>query len=78
MSSRQMEEMMEREADKNLAAQLGISFEDLQELEYDIDAHESNDGVLYGYNVTFHDGCDPEILAQIPGADKGWVRIGTF
>jgi hypothetical protein len=77
MSSRLLEERQEREQAEAVAAALGISPSDLQELDWTIEPHESDDGVLYGYNIYFGQGSDPEILARIQGLTDGrWVRIG--
>jgi hypothetical protein len=77
MSSPLLEERQEREQAEAVAAALGIAPSDLQELDWTIESHESEDGVLYGYNVYFGEGSDPEILAGIQGLTDGrWVRIG--
>ena len=62
-----------------MAAALAISASDLEGLDWTIEPHASDDGVLYGYNVYFGEGCDPEILARIEGLTDGrWVRIGPI
>jgi hypothetical protein len=77
MSSRQLEELQEQRQAEAVAAALGISVDDLDKLEWELLPHESKDGLLYGYNVEFGDGSDPEVLARIPGLVHGsWVRIG--
>ncbi len=53
MSNRQLEEMQEKLANQKLASELGISYDDLLELEWDIDTNESDDGLIYEYIVTF-------------------------
>ncbi len=44
MSNIQLEEMQDEYFNKQLASYIGISFEDLCELEWDIDTNESNNG----------------------------------
>lgn len=53
MSNRQLEEMQEKLANQKLASVLGISYDELRELEWDIDTNESDDGLIYKYIVTF-------------------------
>lgn len=77
MSSRQMEELQDQRYAAAVAEALGISVDDLNETEWEAVPHESDDGVLYGYNVEFSEGSDPDVLARIPGlVDGSWVRIG--
>ncbi|WAC22925.1 hypothetical protein [Blastomonas sp. SL216] len=77
MSSRQLDEIQEQKQAEAVAAALAISVDDLNALEWDLSAHESDDGLLYGYNVEFGEGSDPKVLARIPGLVNGsWVRIG--
>ena len=59
MSSDRMAEQRERELAVAVAGELGISVDELDELEWEIHPHESNDGALYGYNVEFGEGSDP-------------------
>jgi hypothetical protein len=77
MNSSALEERQEHEHAIAVAAALGISLADLQELDWTLEPHESDDGVLYGYNVYFGEDSDPETLSQIKGLNGGrWVRIG--
>lgn len=69
MSSRQLDEMMEEKADRNLASHLGISYEELGELSWTIDTNESKDGLIYEYIVTFDESSPAEILEKISGID---------
>jgi hypothetical protein len=74
-----MEERHERQQAEAIAAALGISTQDLAELNYSIQEHTSDDGTPYGLNIYFSDDCDPEILKQIGGLTDGrWVRIGPI
>jgi hypothetical protein len=77
MSSRLLEEQQEREQAKAVATALGISPSDLEGLDWTIEPHASEDGVLYGYNVYFGESSDRKILDRIKGLTDGrWVRIG--
>lgn len=77
MSSRQLEEIQGRELAEAVAAAIGISVDDLDQTEWELSSHESDDGILYGYNVEFGQGSDPDVLDCIPGLVNGtWVRIG--
>jgi len=79
MSSRQLEEQMERDEDEAVADHLGITVDELGELDHSLEPHESDDGLLYGYNVYFGDNANPEILAKVLHAtDQRWVRIGLI
>lgn len=79
MSNRQLEDRYEQEQAKAVAAALGISADDLDQLEWRLEPHESSEGLLYGHNVYFDEGSDPEVLKRIRGAsDQGWIRIGPL
>ena len=77
LSNRQLEEQREREITEALAQALGLSAQDLDQLDYTVDPQTGSDGTLHGYNIYFGDGADPEILGRIRGLVNGrWVRIG--
>ena len=77
MSNAQLEERQEHEQAAAVALALCISVADLDELDWTIDAHASDDGVIYGYNIHFARGSNPEILGRIRGLiDGSWVRVG--
>ena len=46
MSNRELEEKQQELADKNIALQLGISYDDLCQLDWEMDTNESNDGEI--------------------------------
>ncbi|MCW1994794.1 hypothetical protein [Bradyrhizobium diazoefficiens] len=76
---RLLEEQQEQQQAEAVAAALGISIDELDELDWTLETHESDDGVLYGHNVYFAEGSDPEILSRIDGlVDGRWVRIGPL
>jgi hypothetical protein len=71
MSCRQLEEQMEFEGSEQLASILGLSIDELQELDYQISPNESNDGLIYEYVVTFEDSSPQNILDKIDGLCSG-------
>ncbi|MCV0404579.1 MAG: hypothetical protein K5924_12865 [Chloroflexi bacterium] len=79
MSSRELEDRNERNQNEAVAMALGISANDLDQLDWRLEDHASDDGLLYGHNVYFGEGSDPEILAKIDGLTNGeWVRIAPL
>lgn len=73
MSNRQLEEMQEKLANEKLASELGISYDELLELEWDIDTNESKDGLIYEYIVTFSEESPQNILNKIEGIEEGYI-----
>jgi hypothetical protein len=71
MSNRELEEKQQELADKNLALQLGISYDDLCQLEWKIDTNESSDGLIYEYLIIFHENSPKEILDKISQLEEG-------
>lgn len=63
-----------------LADELGVDRETLDDLVYDLDPHETSDGMHIGYNVTFDvEASDPDALAKVQGLVNGtWIRIGLL
>tara|TARA_R110000851_G_scaffold269204_1_gene421872 strand:- start:1264 stop:2112 length:849 start_codon:yes stop_codon:yes gene_type:complete len=56
-----------------LADTLGISWRELQELEYEITARVSKDGHLHSYIVEFRKENDPSALKNIEGLSEDWT-----
>lgn len=54
----------------HLADSLGIQWQELISLDYEISANISNDGLVYGYVITFDKESDKDILDKIPGIDN--------
>ncbi|WP_316227766.1 hypothetical protein [Bradyrhizobium sp. SZCCHNR3015] len=74
-----MMEQGEPDRDEALATALGITIEELDELDWRLEDHTSKDGLLYGHNVYFGESSDPEVLKKIGGLVNGeWVRIGPL
>lgn len=53
-----------------LAAELGVTDDDLELLEWEILENSSDDGLPYDYVLTFDESCPPEILGKINGLDE--------
>lgn len=70
MSKEQLEEKQQEQADRELAQKLGISYDELLELEYEIQENKSNDDLTYGFFIQFSQNCDVEILKKIKGLEK--------
>ncbi len=66
-----MMEMQEQAGDRHLAKLLGISYEDLTELEWEINTDESNEGLVYCYIVEFTDDSSSDILRKIDRLEDG-------
>lgn len=79
MSSRELEEQMELKADEQLASALGLSIEELDELDYEIHTNESNDGLVYEYVVHISESSPSEILSKIEGlSSQNYVHLQPY
>ena len=65
-------EMQEQESDRHLADLLGITYDELTELDYELETDESEDGLVYNYRVEFDIGNSPtNILQKIKNLEDG-------
>lgn len=65
-------EMQEQESDRHLADLLGITYDELTELDYEIETDESKDGLVYNYRVEFDTVNSPKnILQKIKNLEDG-------
>lgn len=65
-------EMQEQESDRHLADLLGITYDELTELDYEIETDESKDGLVYNYRVEFDTDNSPKnILQKIKNLEDG-------
>lgn len=79
MSNRQLEERHEREINKKIANELGISIDQYEQLVTRLEEIETNDGITTGYEIYFEEGSDPHILKLISGARIGdCIRLGPI
>ena len=72
------EERQEFEWSKAIALKLGLTFDEMQQLEgdYEVDENSSEDGLVYDHVIRFYDNCDREILDKINGLDEyNQVRV---
>lgn len=75
MSSRQLEDQMEREGDQKVADYLGLTYEEYISLEPNVEEVPSDDGLIYRYLVTFEATIPPYIAAKIRGLDDDEVSL---
>lgn len=79
MSSRELDDRMEEDQEEAVAAALGISVEELDSLDWEIEPLETSDGLHHANLVTFGDGSDAEVLSRVAGLTHGrWVQIGLL
>jgi hypothetical protein len=78
MSNREFEDPEERELLEWVASQLGITPKELSEQDCSIEEDPGEDDDIYGYNVKFGPGSDPEVLARIRGLQNGNVAFVGF
>lgn len=72
-------DQIEAQKVSRLADLLGITEDELEQIAYDIQSNESNDGLLYGYNIYFEDNNDPKIMSKINGLTSGkYVRLSPW
>jgi hypothetical protein len=66
------EHYLENQEDRyiRMADALGIPWEELLELDYEIDANVSKDGLVYGYILRFSEENDPAVLDKINEIDE--------
>lgn len=61
-----------------LADELGITDDDLEQLTWETQTNESNDGLIYDFILTFDDSNQPEILEKIEGlSDEYTIRVSA-
>ncbi len=56
--------------ESQLANELGVTNSELELLEWETQEIASNDGLIYGYILTFYENCPPEVLKKIKGLSK--------
>lgn len=75
MSSRQLEDAQEEKRDREIADQLGITYDELGETSFDIEEKEGNDGAIYGHYIRFNENSSKEVLDKIVGLENFCVDI---
>ncbi|RYG57864.1 MAG: hypothetical protein EON56_01400 [Alphaproteobacteria bacterium] len=72
-----MEDQQEREYRAWIASEVGLTLDELETMDFDVDAETGNDDMVYGHIVTFGGESDPDLLAKIRGLHDGrWISIG--
>jgi len=75
MSNRQLEERHEEEQNQRLADHLGLTVDEVETLAPDIDTNASDDGLVYGYVLTFHRDSPVELLAKVKDLQPGSLSM---
>lgn len=76
--SERMIEMQQQKDDEELAKRLGISYDELMQLDHSIDTDESKDGLVYGYIIKFDDDAPREILDKVIGLQDDYVCLAPW
>jgi len=76
MGGEEQIERMQEDNDRKLAKQIGITYDELTQLDYDIHEETSEDGLEYNRYIEFNKDVSPEILKKIKGLDQNyWLYI---
>lgn len=78
MNSQDIAEAEERRGMEKLAAEFGISYDELTQLEFEIEEDTDEEGVPYSLLVRFEDGNPPAILAKIINLLDNTVELDPF
>jgi hypothetical protein len=70
MSSSQLDDIYEEQRNHKLAEILGISYDEVVELDPEVHERTSNDGVLYGFYIEFDENSPKHIVDKISGVDS--------
>jgi len=76
-ASEMMIERQQEEFEKKLADILGITYDELSEIGYEIETNESKDGLIYNYIIEFPEDSSSEILDKINGLEdrkRVWLQ----
>lgn len=75
MSNRQLEEQMERDSDQKVAKFLGLTYEEYVYLAPSVEEMTGDDGLIYGYLVTFEIPVPTDLAAKIRGLNDGEIAL---
>lgn len=78
MSNRQLEQQQERRQAERVAEALGITVDDLDQLEWRVEESTSDEGALYGHDIYFEEGSDDDVLAKLGTAVGDFIRVGPI
>lgn len=62
-------ERMDESNEEQLAHKLGITYDELMQLNHKVDTEESEDGIVYNYIISFDPDSPKEILSKVKGLD---------
>ena len=66
-------DIQQERGDREIAKKLGITYEELTELDYEVeDGHTSSDGMIYYYIIKFSRNSPKEIIEKIKGVTEGF------
>ena len=65
MSNQQLDDLNQEHADREIADMLGITIEELSELEYEFGDVQSNDGLVYENYIQFNPEVGKDVLKKI-------------
>lgn len=75
MSNRQLEEQFERDNDRKVADYLGLTYDEYVALEPRVEEMAGDDGLIYGYLVTFDAPVPIDLAARMRGLNDGEVAL---
>lgn len=61
---------MNESDEEQLAHKLGITYDELMQLNHKVDTEESDDGIVYNYIISFDPDSPKEILSKVKGLDS--------
>jgi hypothetical protein len=75
MSSSQLDDINEENRDRYIAKELGITYEELCDTQFEIANDEGPDGMIYGYIIKFDEDSSEEVLEKISGLENNQVAV---
>lgn len=75
MSNRQLEEQAERDSDQKVATYLGLTYDEYLYLQPSVEEMAGDDGLIYGYLVTFETPVPADLAAKMSGLNDGEVAL---
>jgi hypothetical protein len=68
-------ERQEHDRNKKIADYLGITIEELDQTEWEIEDITSEDGLIYGYDIVFDSISPKTVLNKIAGLENNRVQV---
>lgn len=64
---------------KAIALELGLKFDELSQLEFELSENTSDDGLVYSHILQFDENCNEEILSKIDGLHENrWIYVNSL